>query len=291
MFRLFTLHIISLFLVSISPAQNDDFEDRIDQTTDNIEKFVDGIVERIESQVDRMVDERSQRIEYRDDERDQDQDKQKQKISDDAITFNGNTEIVENDTVQGDLVVKNGTLVVRGTVAGDVLVVNGDIELKQTSRILGNVRAMNGSISKDDGAFVEGFTEQSSSSSSKKFRRKKLYPDQCCENRDSAGWICGRLHCISSGAIFIDRHHSASSKRTIALVSIISERHIFFWHFARICVDGCPFDCDSWLDFSEDLFSVKQTGAINTRVCAPLFFDAWDDRKCENRMRCRFASP
>lgn len=175
MVRLATLMIASLVFVSFTAAQGDDFDERIDQTADNIENFVDGIVHQIESHVDRIVDEQSQRVEYRDEDDDQDPDEKKQKFSDDAVTFNGNTEIVENDTVHGDLVVKNGTLIVRGTVTGDVLVVNGDIELKSSSRILGNVRAMNGSISKDDGAFVDGYTEQSSNTTSKKYRRKTTY--------------------------------------------------------------------------------------------------------------------
>ncbi|MFA5834011.1 MAG: hypothetical protein WDA22_11105 [Bacteroidota bacterium] len=180
MIRIYSVFFIFCLFISISAAQisesdNDSYEDRFDRTTNDFERFVDGIVETIESQVDDMVDDRSQRVEYNDDESLQDRDKSNSKISSDAVTFNGNTEIVETDTVQGDLVVKNGTLTVRGTILGDVLVVNGDIELKKTSNILGNVRAMNGSISKDDGAYVEGYTEQSSNSSTRKYKRKSTY--------------------------------------------------------------------------------------------------------------------
>jgi cytoskeletal protein CcmA (bactofilin family) len=170
-------YLLTLSLItSFSIAQNDDYEDRIDQSADNFEKFVEGIVNRIESQVDQMVDERSQSADDRENDVYQDKENEKTKIPADAVTFNGNTEIAQNDTVQGDLVVKNGTLIVRGLVNGDILVVNGDIELKNTSRILGNVRAMNGGISKDDGAYVEGFTEQSTTNTnSKKYRRKTTY--------------------------------------------------------------------------------------------------------------------
>ena len=171
-----TLFFLSFSLISLSAAQNDDSSyddtaDRFERTADDFGNFVEGLVEKIETQVERMSEERSEQIEYRDE-----QDNDKTKISSDAITFNGNTEIAENDTIQGDLVVKNGALIVRGIVDGDVLVVNGDIELKSTSRVNGNVRAMNGSIIKSDGAYVEGYTEQSSStSSSQNYRNKKTY--------------------------------------------------------------------------------------------------------------------
>jgi hypothetical protein len=172
---LFTLSLFFSYAAAQDAAQDADLEDRFDQTANNFEKFVDGIVDRIESHVDRMVEDRSTNVEYRYDDDGQDRDKNSDKIPPDAVTFNGNTEIVENDTVQGDLVVKNGTLVVRGIVNGDILVVNGDIELKKSSRVFGNVRAMNGGISKDDGAFVEGYTEQSSNTTSRRDRRKTTY--------------------------------------------------------------------------------------------------------------------
>lgn len=177
--RFYTLFLIFPLAISISAAQEDNtsfdqMNDSVERTAENIEKFVEGVVDRIESHVDGIVDERSQRVEYNSDD-DDDQDQDKTKIPPDAVTFNGNTEIAENDTIQGDLVVKNGILTIRGTVNGDVLVVNGDIDLKSTSKVQGNVRAMNGSISKDEGAFVEGYTEQSTSSVSKNSRRKNTY--------------------------------------------------------------------------------------------------------------------
>lgn len=152
------------------PEQND--EKRVEQTTENFEKFVESIVDRVEKQIGSMVEQRSQHVEYNNEHSGQDQEKEYPKSSSNAVTFNGNTEIAETDTVQGDLVVKNGTLTVRGTVVGDVLVVNGDIELKSRSRVLGNVRTMNGSITKDERSYVEGYTEQSLNSSPKNSKRK-----------------------------------------------------------------------------------------------------------------------
>ncbi len=171
--RLYTLLFSALFLLSFSHAQNDDsFESRFDRTTDNIERMVDNIINRLESEIEQWEDSPDYHVEYFTDD-DRDQDKDRSNVSPDAVTFNGNTEIAEGDTIHGDLVVKNGMLVVRGVVAGDVLVVNGDIELKSSSRILGNVRAMNGSIAKDEGAYVEGYSEQSTSVSTPRSQRRK----------------------------------------------------------------------------------------------------------------------
>jgi hypothetical protein len=176
--RFATLFISTLIFIPIIAAQNDDdstFDDtadRFERTADDFGNFVENLVEKIGSQVERMAEERSQRVESGNDD---EQDKDKIKIPTDAITFNGDTDIAEQDTIQGDLVVKNGALIVRGIVHGDVLVVNGDIELKSTSYVSGNVRAMNGSILKNEGANVEGYTEQSSSSASKNSRKKKTY--------------------------------------------------------------------------------------------------------------------
>lgn len=159
-----------LSISALATAQERDYDDRVDAASENIEQFVENIIDGIESRVERMNGDRRYRDDSYDDE--ESQDSTSIEKMNDAVTFNGDTEVAENDTVQGDLVVKNGTLVVRGSVHGDILVVNGDIELKSTSRVMGNVRAMNGGISKAEGAFVEGFTEQSSTASSKQYRRK-----------------------------------------------------------------------------------------------------------------------
>lgn len=170
MYRSAQLFVLSMILVTVSAAQ--DIEDSIDRTASGVERFVDGVVDRIGSQVDRLNGRREESDDMVAVDPRQDTDL---KSKSDAVTFNGNTEIALNDTVDGDLVVKNGTLVVIGMVNGDVLVVNGDIELRSSARVLGNVRAMNGSITKADGAFVEGFTEQSSNTGNRKSRMRSTY--------------------------------------------------------------------------------------------------------------------
>lgn len=146
---------------------SDSRNDRTSYTGDDIEQIVNDIVDRVSSGIDRIAEEHSN--EY---DSDTNQDR-RTVVSDEAVTFNGDTEIAENDTIHGDLVVKYGTLTVRGVVTGDVLVVNGMIAIKSTGHIMGNVRSMNGTVSKDDGAVVEGYIEQSSET--KNYKRKRTY--------------------------------------------------------------------------------------------------------------------
>jgi cytoskeletal protein CcmA (bactofilin family) len=165
-----TLFLTSSFLFSQDTSSTDRDDEYTNRTSDDVEQFINDIVSRVESGVNELIEKRSN----------ESYDNGKEVASgsefdssgeSDAVTFNGDTEIAEGDTIQGDLVVKYGTLTVRGAVNGDILVVNGSIVIKSTAHIKGNVRSMNGSIIKDDGAIVEGYTEQSSKS--KYDRRKK----------------------------------------------------------------------------------------------------------------------
>ena len=164
-----------MFFPSLMEAQNsvrsdNSIESRIDEASDGLESFIDAVVDNVEYEVERWADpEHPPRDIFRE-ENDEDQDGKRS--SSDAVTFNGKTEINAGDSIQTDLVVKNGDLIVHGTVLGDVLVVNGDIYLRSGSIILGNVRAMNGSVTKESGSYVEGYTEQSGSTSSKRYNRK-----------------------------------------------------------------------------------------------------------------------
>lgn len=145
-------------------------EAEIDKTSDDIERFIDDIVDHVETRLDDFVEGRNSHTRTSTIVEVQDQDKE----TPDAITFNGDTEIAENDTIQGDLVVKNGTLTIRGTVMGDVLVVNGDVLVRGTAHVKGNVRSMNGSVTKDEGSIVEGYTEESNKSyESRSWRSKR----------------------------------------------------------------------------------------------------------------------
>ncbi len=100
---------------SLATAQQSDrtdnsFETRIDDATDDLESFIDSVVENVEYEVERIAESRQSKWTSDDEENDDDQDK-KNSISD-AVTFNGKTEINAGDSIQTDLVVKNGDLVV-----------------------------------------------------------------------------------------------------------------------------------------------------------------------------------
>lgn len=164
--------ITAFFLFSTVRAQDaqpsfDYTETEIDQTTEHIERFIDDVVAGVEHRIDALVEGRNSSSRSAAGAGAGEQDTE----TPDAITFNGDTEIAENDTIQGDLVVKNGTLTIRGTVLGDVLVVNGDVLLRRTAVVKGNARAMNGSITKDEGAVVEGYTEESNRSYESRTKR------------------------------------------------------------------------------------------------------------------------
>ncbi|MBI2427772.1 MAG: BamA/TamA family outer membrane protein [Ignavibacteriales bacterium] len=172
---IFTVFIsAAFFLFFTAQAQEaqpsfDHTEAEIDRTSDDIERFIDDIVDHVETRIDDLVEGRNTNSRTSTIVEVQDQDKE----TPDAITFNGDTEIAENDTIHGDLVVKNGTLTIRGTVMGDVLVVNGDVQVKSTALVKGNVRSMNGSITKDEGCIVEGYTEESNKSYESRSSRSK----------------------------------------------------------------------------------------------------------------------
>lgn len=142
-------------------------ESRFDGTSDEIERFINSVVDDVEKRLNDFVEGKKGELQSSLAVELQETDS----TSNDALTFNGDTEIAESDTIVGDLVVKNGLLTIRGTVLGDVLVVNGDIRAKSTARVKGNMRAMNGTITKDDGAIVEGYTEESNRSYESKRKR------------------------------------------------------------------------------------------------------------------------
>jgi hypothetical protein len=53
-------------------------------------------------------------------------------------------------------------LTIYGTVNGDVLVVGGDLQMKHSGKITGNARVINGSITREKGAVIEGYEDKKS---------------------------------------------------------------------------------------------------------------------------------
>ena len=80
-----------------------------------------------------------------------------------AVTFSGNTSIDQSDTIDGNVVVKGGTLTVIGLVHGDALAINGDIIVKDGGKITGNARAINGKVVKEGSGMVVGYSKETSS--------------------------------------------------------------------------------------------------------------------------------
>ena len=78
-------------------------------------------------------------------------------------TFEGNTTVKEDHTINSNVVVKGGDLTVYGKIDGDVLVVGGSLYVKDGGRITGNARIINGTIVKEDGGIIDGYTDKTSS--------------------------------------------------------------------------------------------------------------------------------
>lgn len=76
-----------------------------------------------------------------------------------AIHFNGDVFINHRDRIVGDIVVRNGSLAVRGQIKGDVLVLNGNTIVETGGLIQGTVTTVNGQIFNNDGT-ITGMTEE-----------------------------------------------------------------------------------------------------------------------------------
>ncbi len=136
--------------------------DSMDSATngDRISSFVDDLLQKIESDIKTMVQDRNR-------EHDEDTDSasvyRRYRSTESAVTFSGNTSIDPSDTIDGNVVVKGGTLTVIGLVNGDALAINGDIIVKDGGKITGNARAINGKVIKEGSGMVGGYSEETSS--------------------------------------------------------------------------------------------------------------------------------
>lgn len=126
-----------------------------------INSFIDDLLQSIELRAERLAKESKGHRDYSAVKED-DSTKSVEKGKEGAITFNGNTEIGSDDKVDGDIVVKGGTLTVAGVINGDALVINGNIVVKNGGKISGNARAINGKVTKESGGEIGGYTEEKS---------------------------------------------------------------------------------------------------------------------------------
>jgi hypothetical protein len=73
-----------------------------------------------------------------------------------AVRALGNTTIAAGRTVDGNVAVRDGSLVVAGSVHGAVVVINGSVELRATAHVDSGVFVAGGTVSRADSAFVGG---------------------------------------------------------------------------------------------------------------------------------------
>ena len=138
---------------------------------DQIGSFVENLIEKIQTDVEKMV-RRREMGKDREDDYDSAATERKYRASEGAVTFSGSTSIDPNDKIDGDVVVKGGTLTVSGLIQGDALALDGDIVVKEGGRITGNARAINGKVVKEAGGKVDGYVEESTSARDAVYSRR-----------------------------------------------------------------------------------------------------------------------
>jgi cytoskeletal protein CcmA (bactofilin family) len=82
---------------------------------------------------------------------------------DDNLTYEGDAVVDGQDTIRSNVVVKAGDLTVYGEVEGDVLVVGGDLFVRENGHITGNAKVINGEVTKDGSARIDGYIDKTSS--------------------------------------------------------------------------------------------------------------------------------
>lgn len=94
-----------------------------------------------------------------------------------SLEVTGDTLLSKETVVEGNLLVKNGTLTVAGKIQGNTTVYNGDLIVLSSGIIEGNAQVINGSIRKEEGAQILGFEETTISRKaySQRTTRKRLF--------------------------------------------------------------------------------------------------------------------
>jgi len=73
-----------------------------------------------------------------------------------TFIFKGDTEIRENDFIEGDIFVQDGNLVIYGRINGNILVENGDVIIKSGAEVNGDIYTTNGEVIISEGAKFTG---------------------------------------------------------------------------------------------------------------------------------------
>jgi len=117
-------------------------------------------------------------------------------ISDnDMQNFNYNkTTIIKNDqTINGNIIVKDGDLIVSGTVEGDILVLFGDIKIKNNARIKGNIACIDGTIYQAEQSIVLGNQIETSSKNLIKKENWNLEEEKQTDD-EAENWVVNDYH-------------------------------------------------------------------------------------------------
>jgi len=161
MLRQSLVFILTIFFLSSSAnGQAGNRENPIDTTlndeTSRFGKFVDDIIDRIEREF-------IWHFGY-EEYQEEDPDTSSMHITFDsrrgAIHFNGDVVIDERDRIDGDIVVRNGSITVRGQIDGDILVLNGDAIIANGGKVDGSVTTVNGRVVNLGGEITGEIDEQ-----------------------------------------------------------------------------------------------------------------------------------
>jgi hypothetical protein len=90
-----------------------------------------------------------------------------------AIHFTGDVVIDQRDRIDGNVVVRDGSLTVRGGITGDVLVLGGDAIIEEGGRVDGDVTAVNGKVYLRGGEVAGKIEEQENVDIDVAYRERK----------------------------------------------------------------------------------------------------------------------
>lgn len=149
-----------LVVMSAANGQTENQQNRRDTTwhdeTSRFGKFIDDIIDRVEREFIWHFGQEENEIER--------QDTSTLHITfdgrDGAIHFSGDVVIDERDRIDGNIVVRDGSITVFGIIEGDILVLNGDAIIAKGGKVDGSISVVNGKVRNLDGEITGDIDEQ-----------------------------------------------------------------------------------------------------------------------------------
>jgi hypothetical protein len=162
--RLFLLFVFCILSIPVQAQSNrDESETRSANPADRLGDAIERLVNRITDRWKPSDDEDTATQDTVEKNRQRSLTILDTETDDSAKTFSGDKVIEESDTINGDVVVKGGDLIVYGTINGSAKVVGGELRVKRTGKITGNARVVDGVIVKEPGAIIEGYEDKTNS--------------------------------------------------------------------------------------------------------------------------------